>query len=56
MGAFSSLTMEDTRHLDARGHKGEVDEMAQGPCTLAFKASLSFEHGENILTAGHSHH
>ena len=29
----------ERRPLDARGHQGEVDEMAQGPCTMAFKAS-----------------
>ena len=40
--AARSLTIADTRPLDARGHHGEVDEMAQGPCTLAFKASQSF--------------
>ena len=38
----------DTRLLDARGHQGEVDEIAQRPCTLAFKASQSFAHGELI--------
>ena len=41
--------------LDARRHQGEDDEMAQGPCTLAFKTVRAMS-TESVWTSDHCNH